>query len=74
VRTSRRNSRMPNNASFLFVFALLGIACSAGDNTSGAGGSTRTSGSGGGQSGGAGGAGVGGAAGLTSAEIGRAHV
>src|SRR6185503_15691070 len=64
VMPNRRNRRMSNNASFLFVFALLGIACSAGDNTSGAGGSTRTTGSGGvGASGGASGSGVGGAGG-----------
>jgi polyhydroxybutyrate depolymerase len=52
---------MSKHASFLFVLALLGIACSAGDNTGGAGGSGRTSGSGGvGPSGGTNGSGVGG--------------
>ena len=62
--TNRRNSRISNNASLLFAFALLGIACSAGDAPSGAGGSARTSGSGGaGQSGGSGGSGVGGSGG-----------
>jgi polyhydroxybutyrate depolymerase len=61
---SRRNSGISNNASVLFGLALLGIACSAGDAPSGAGGSTRTSGSGGvGQSGGSGGSGVGGSGG-----------
>jgi poly(3-hydroxybutyrate) depolymerase len=64
LMTSRRNSRISNNASFLFVFALLGIACSASDAPSGAGGSARTSGSGGpGESGGSGGSGVGGTGG-----------
>jgi poly(3-hydroxybutyrate) depolymerase len=62
--TRRRNSRISNDASlFLLVFALLGIACSASDNTSGAGGSTRTGGSGGAGVGGSGGAGVGGSGG-----------
>jgi polyhydroxybutyrate depolymerase len=64
LMNSRRRRRVLHNASFLSVFAVLGIACSAGDNTSGAGGSTRTSGSAGvGQSGGSGGAGVGGSGG-----------
>jgi polyhydroxybutyrate depolymerase len=68
----RRSSRLSHHASFLFGFTLLGIACSAGDNTGGAGaGSTRTSGLGGaGQSSGAGGSGVGGTGGSGAAGVG----
>jgi poly(3-hydroxybutyrate) depolymerase len=64
VMANRRNSIISNDASFLFVFALLGVACSGGDAPSGHGGSARTSGSGGvGQPGGSGGSGAGGSGG-----------
>jgi polyhydroxybutyrate depolymerase len=61
---SSRRSQTMSNASFLVGFALIGIACSAGDVAGGAGGSTRAGGSGGATpTGGAGGSDVGGSGG-----------